>query len=252
MACALAFMVIGWIIDRLEWPPALRRAPPRPVDPRPPRDVLPMLGITIVLMAGVLVTKLVLGSSLLVAVMTAVPLMALVWIGLQYRRGGTRLVVPAMARRVRRHVMGHLAQARPEAMVMISAAFMGVTLAALLDVGDAIRWLAAQGAPPSVLAIAVFAAIVLAAQLSISPIVAATVMGLAVAHLDPPVMSAMALALALQLGWSLAAVTSPYSGGMLLLARVVDQKPLMIQLWNLKYAAVCSLLVALGFVIWLR
>ncbi len=64
-------------------------------------------------------------------------------------------------------------------------------------------------------------------------------------------MPPLALALALQMGWSLAAVTSPYSGGMLLLARVVGERPLMIQLWNLKYAAVCSALVALGFFLWL-
>lgn len=250
-AGAIAFMAIGWVIDRLDWPPALRRAPPRLAPPPPARDVLPMLGITVILVAGVLATKLVLGSSLLIAVMTAVPLMALVWIGLQYRRGGVRLMAAAVGRRLRRHVMGHLAQARPEAVVMLSAAFMGVALAALLDVGEAMKWLAAQGASPAWLAITVFAAIVLAAQLSISPIVAATIMGLAVAHLDPPVLPPLALALALQMGWSLAAVTSPYSGGMLLLARVVGERPLMIQLWNLKYAAVCSALVALGFFLWL-
>ena len=250
-ACAFAFLAIGWVIDRLDWPPALRRAPPRTVPPPPARDVLPMLGITVILVVGVLATKLVLGSTILIAVMTAVPLMALVWIGLQYRRGGARLMAAAVGRRLRRHAMGHMAQARPEAMVMISAAFMGVALATLIDVGGAMTWLAAQGASPAWLAIAVFAAIVLAAQLSISPIVGATIMGLAVANLDPPVLPPLALALALQTGWSLAAVTSPYSGGMLLLARVVGERPLSIQLWNLKYAAVCSALVALGFFIWL-
>lgn len=251
LALAIAWMAIGWILDRIEWPPTARLATlPRP-DPVSARALAPMLAITALLLLAVIAAKLVIHSSLLVAVMSTIPFAAVLWIALQYRRLGAMLAAAATLRRMRRHLLGHLPQVRPEIVVLAIAAFLGVVLGALVGRLGLSPWLASLGLPPAVIAIAAFALIVGFAQVGVTPLVAATLVGSTVMQMTPPPVPALALALAIQAGWALSSCSSPFTGGVLLLARLIGKRSFIFQRWNLFFTAACSALTVIIFIVWL-
>lgn len=210
-----------------------------------------MLGITTLLIIGVIVVKLVLGISLLYAVMTAVPFMALIWIAAQYARFGMRFIATASVRRLRQHALVLLPQARPEAIVLAGAGYIGVALAALVDAGGLSALLSTLTLPPAVLAFGAFLLILLPAQIGVTPLVTATIVGSTIAQMNPVPLPPLALVLAMQAGWSLSSSTSPYTGGPLMLARLMGKKPAVIQQWNARYAAACALIIAITLGVWL-
>jgi hypothetical protein len=67
-----------------------------------------------------------------------------------------------------------------------------------------------------------------------SAIAGGAVLGMSASPLAP-----VALVLTLQVGWTLSAVLSAYSGGTMLLARIAEVSPTVTRRWNLPWAAVC-------------
>jgi hypothetical protein len=248
---AFAWMTLGWIIDRLQWPPSARRAALPPPAYVSPLETLPMLGITILLLLSVIVAKMAFGSSLLLAVLATVPVVAVVWLALQHRRFGGRAAIAVTWRRLRRHAVTLLPQTRPESVVLAAAAFMGVGVSELVEAGGVSAWLTRADLPPAVIAIAAFALILCLSQVAITPLVTATIVGTTIAQMTPMPIPPLALAIAIQGGWGLASVTSPYTGGMLTLARIVDKPPIVLQRWNYVYGLVCSAVLAVIYVVWL-
>ncbi len=250
LGLALAWMTIGWIIDRLQWPPSARRALPTPAYVSP-LETLPMAGITILLLLSVVAAKITFGSSLLVAVLATVPVVAVIWLALQHRRFGLRAAVAVTWRRLRRHAATLLPQSRPESVVLAAAAFMGVGISELVAVGGVGAWLSRLDLPPALIAIFAFALILGLSQVAITPLVTATIVGTTAAQMTPMPIPPLALAIAIQGGWGLASVTSPYTGGMLTLARLFGKKPIVLQRWNTVYGLACSAVMALIYVVWL-
>jgi hypothetical protein len=244
-------MALGWVVDRLQWPPSARRAALPPPPYVSPLETLPMLGITVLLLLSVIVAKVVYGSSLLVATLATVPFVAVIWLFLQYRRFGARTAAAVTARRLKRHVLYLLPQTRPECVVLAAAAFVGVGLSAIVQAGGASVWLSGLGLPPAAIAIAVFLLIIGLAQVAVTPLVIATIVGTTVSHMTPMPIPPLALALAIQAGWSLASAASPYTGGMLTLARVVDKRPADLLRWNLVWGIGCGVLIAAVYLVWL-
>ena len=248
---ALTWMTLGWIIDRLQWPPSARRAALPPPAYVSPLETLPMLGITILLLLSVIAAKIAFGSSLLVAVLATVPFVAVVWLALQHRRFGAAAALAVTWRRLRRHAVTMLPQTRPESVVLAAAAFMGVGISELVQAGGVSAWLSRTDLPPALIAILAFFLILGLAQLAITPLVTATIVGTTIAQMAPMPIPPLALALAIQGGWGLASVTSPYTGGMLTLARLFDKPPSALQRWNYVYGLFCSAVLVLAFAIWL-
>ena len=155
-------------------------------------------------------------------------------------------------RRLRRHAVTMLPQTRPETVVLAAAAFVGVGISELVQAGGVSAWLSRIDLPPALIAIAAFLLILGLAQVAITPLVTATIVGTTIAQMAPMPIPPLALALAIQGGWGLASVTSPYTGGMLTLARQFDKPPSTLQRWNYVYGAVCSAVIVLLFTAWLR
>jgi hypothetical protein len=248
---AATWLVLGWIIDRLQWPPSARRAALPPPAYVSPLETLPMLGITALLLLSVILAKVAFGSSLLVAVLATVPFVAVVWLVLQYRRFGAGRAIAVTGRRLRRHILDLMPQTRPESVVLAAAAFMGVGFSALVEAGGISAWLSQLGLHPALIAILAFLLILALAQIAITPLVTATIVGTTIMQMTPMPVPPLALALALQGGWVLASMTSPYTGGMLTLARVIGKKPIVLQRWNAIYGLACSVTLALIYGIWL-
>lgn len=248
---ATAWMTLGWIVDRLQWPPSARRAALPPPPYVSPLEALPMLGITALLLLSVIVAKVVYGCSLLVATLATVPFVAAIWLFMQYRRFGTRTALAITGRRLKRHVLYLLPQTRPECVVLAAAAFIGVGLSAIVQSGGASVWLSGLDLPPAAIAIAVFLLIIGLAQVAVTPLVIATIVGTTVSHMTPMPIPPLALAIAIQGGWSLASAASPYTGGMLTLARVVEKRPADLMLWNLVWGIGCAVLIGAIYLVWL-
>ena len=248
---ALIWLALGWVVDRLQWPPSARAAALPPPARISPLEVLPMLGITVLLLSSVIAAKLVYGSSLLVATLATVPFVAIIWLFMQHRRFGPRAAGAVTVRRLKRQVLYLLPQTRPECVVLAAAAFVGVGLSALVQAGGASVWLSQLGLPPALIAFGVFLVIIGAAQVAITPLVIATIVGTTVSHMAPMTVPPLALALAIQAGWSLASAASPYTGGMLTLARVVDKRPSDLLRWNAVWGLACAAVVAAVYLVWL-
>jgi hypothetical protein len=248
---ALVWITLGWILDRLQWPPSARGAAlPRPAYVSP-LETLPMIGITALLLASVVLAKVAFDCSLLVAVLATVPFVAVAWLALQHRRFGGRSAVAITLRRLRRHVLDLMPQTRTESVVLAAAAFIGVGFSALIEAGGVGAWLSRLDLPPALIAILAFLLILGPAQVAITPLVSATIVGTTIAQMTPMPIPPLALAMAIQGGWALSSVTSPYTGGMLTLARLFDKKPAVLQRWNAVYGLAASIVFALIYVVWL-
>jgi hypothetical protein len=248
---SLIWLTLGWVIDRLQWPPSARAAALPPPAYVSPLEALPMLGITALLLLSVIVAKVVYGSSLLVATLATVPFIAIIWLLLQHRRFGARAASAVTTRRLKRHVISLLPQTRPECVVLAAAAFIGVSLSALVQAGGASVWLSQLHLPPAVIAFGVFLVIIGGAQIAITPLVIATIVGTTVSHMEPTPIPPMALALSIQAAWSLASAASPYTGGMLTLARVIDKSTSELMRWNAVWGCACAAVIAVIYLVWL-
>lgn len=251
LGLSLTWLALGWVIDRLQWPPSARAAALPAPTRISPLETLPMLGIIVLLLLSVLTAKIVYGSSLLVATLATVPFVAVVWILLQHRRFGWRAAGAVTTRRLKRHVLYLLPQTRPESVVLAAAAFVGVGLSALFQAGGVSAWLSQLALPPALIAFGAFLVIIGGAQVAVTPLVIATIVGSTVSHMTPMPIPALALALAIQAGWSLASAASPYTGGMLTLSRVVGKRPMDLLRWNAVWGFACAGVVAAIYLVWL-
>lgn len=251
LALSFAWLIIGWIVDRLEWPPSARSSALPPPPRVSPRELLPMLGITAVLLLGVIAAKLVVDSSLLVAVMSTVPFMAIAWIFLQYRRFGIRTAAAVTRRRLVRHARDLLPQTRTESVVLAAAAYIGVAIGALINGGGVSAVIAAFHVPASVIAATAFLVIFFCAQIGVTPLITSTIVGTTITQMNPDPLPPLALAVAIQAGWALSSCCSPFTGGTLTLARMIGKSGFIFQRWNANFAAACAVLLILTFVIWL-
>jgi hypothetical protein len=243
-ALSLAFLATGWAVDRIKWPPSRRRSIPQP-GPRPPaRHALPMLGIIVGLVAVVLGAKAALGLGMVEAIAWFAGLFAALWLVAQNLRLGPAAAVAGAARRLRRHAARHVTETRGEQIVMGAAAFLGVTLAALLTDMGASRWLDALSPPGAPLALAIVLFVIVGAQFGVVAFVTSAVAGGAVMGMATLPMTPFDLVIALQVGWALSSTLSAWSGGTMLLARILGRDPSVFRAWNLPWAAACFALYA--------
>jgi len=242
MALAALFLAVAWIVDRVRWPPAKRRAPPR-LGPVPPASVaLPMLGIVAGLVASVLAAKAATGIGTVEAIAWIASVFALAWLGVQYARRWPQVALPAFAARLRRHVRRYVPDARGEQIVLGAASSLGVTLSVLLKSLGVSDLLDAAALPAPALALAVVVFVILGSQLGVVPLVTSAVAGAAVLGMQASPLGALGLVLAIQVGWALSSTLSAYSGGSMILARIIGRNPGVFRTWNLPWVAACLLL----------
>jgi hypothetical protein len=238
-ALAALFVAIGWAVDRVRWPPAKRRAPPR-TEPAPPaRHAAPMLAIVAGLVASVLALKALSGIGMVEAIAWVAALFALCWLWLQYARLGAGRATAAWAARLGRHVGAYVPDMRGEQVVLGAASALGVTLAVLLKSFGVSALLDSLALPGPVLALGIALFIIVGSQFGIVALITSAVAGAAVLGMQASPLSALGLVLAIQVGWALSATLSPYSGGSMILGRILGRNPAIFARWNLPWAAAC-------------
>lgn len=238
-AMAALFIAIGWAVDRVRWPPSKRRAPPR-TEPIPPaRQAAPMLFIIAGLVASVLTLKAVSGMGMVEAIAWVAALFALCWLWLQYAKLGFARATSIWGLRLRRHVAAYVPDMRGEQVVLGASSALGVTLAVLLKSLGVSALLDALALPGPVLALAIALFIIVGSQFGIVALITSAIAGGAVLGMQDSPLSALGLVLAIQVGWALSATLSPYSGGSMILGRILGRNPTIFARWNLPWAVVC-------------
>ncbi|MFM7345802.1 MAG: hypothetical protein ACKO1J_10605 [Tagaea sp.] len=245
LAFTVVFLAMAWAIDRLKWPPNRRLSPAIPRASPPARQALPMGGLILALVALTLGLKSLFAYPMLEAIATVAFAFALPWLYVQYRRR-TANAGAATLRRVRAHLRRRLPEARPEAIVLAAASFLGVTLGALARQAGLSDLLDALAPPAWLLAIGVAAFVIGGSQLGIVALVTSGIAGGAVLGMANSPLAPLGLALSLQIGWTISSVLSAYSGGTMLLSRIVGVSPSVFRRWNLPWAASCFALFALA------
>jgi uncharacterized membrane protein len=244
LGIAALFLAVGWAVDRIKWPPSRRRSVARTDPPPPASDVLPMAGIIVGLVASVLGAKALFRLGMIESIAWFAGLFAMGWLYVQYARAGASTAFDATFRRMRAHLHAHVPEARGEQIVLGAASFLGVTLAALLQDLGASALLDLWRPSGLVLAMAIVLFVIVGSQFGVVAMVTSAIAGGAVLGMKEMPMTPLQLVMSLQVGWALSATLSAYSGGTMLMARIIERDPSVFRTWNLPWACVCFALFA--------
>jgi len=243
---ALLLAGIGWILDSI-FKPRLATPPPRSKPDGPWLTRLrPLLVLLAVLLAAVGVVHLLTGMRVFGAVMTVVPVIAMVWVAFQPGSGSG---IGRVGRRTGDFILRDLPGQSPEFVLLIMAAFIGALggeLAAPLVAGGALD-LARVPAP--VLLTALFWVIVLTGQLGMNPLLSVAL--LAPLLPAPPELGVAPAVVVVTLtgGWALSGATSPVTASTLLVGAFGRVGARRVGLgWNGLYGLVCGMALSLWIV----
>ncbi|MBL8654771.1 MAG: hypothetical protein JNJ97_11230 [Alphaproteobacteria bacterium] len=232
------FFALAWLLDRIKFPPGRSLAPPRTQAPPPVTMALPMAGLILGLVVLVLSVKAYLHFGMIDAITNVAALFGLGWLYAGYH-GRTPRPFAAAIQHLRRHAVEVVPEMRPETIVLASASFLGVALAFLTRQWGLSGLLDALHAPGWALSVAIVLFVVAGGQFGIVAMVTTAIAGGAVLGMAAPPLTPVALVMTLQVGWTLSAVLSAYSGGTMLLARIAEVSPAVTRRWNLPWAMLC-------------
>ncbi|WP_142849902.1 hypothetical protein [Telmatospirillum sp. J64-1] len=249
-AFALVFLALGWLFDRLTMP-----APP-------PGSVassahgwsaaLPLLGIVAGIIAAAILVEILLETSLVLGVMVAVPLFGCGWIFVQTPALGLIERAARTGRRVRHFLLADLSRSQVEVLIVSSAGFMGVVLAALLPLAELRELVSESAASPYLILAGLFVTVLLLGQAGFNPIVSVTVLSALFPIPEALGLHPLALAMALLTSWALAAGSSYAIAAVLILARLTGKNASTIgRDWNGPFTVMAGILL-LGLVLGLQ
>ncbi|TYC52507.1 hypothetical protein FMN50_17320 [Rhodobacterales bacterium] len=234
----------GWVLDTI-FKPRLTR--PRTAPPNVPegtiKSLAPLLILLVIMGCLVFGLHLVLDIRVPGVVVVVVPLISIIWIGLQARETGP---AQAMAGRSRDFATIGLPALQSQIVLLTMAGFIGIVGSSL--VAPAVAWagIDLHLLPPAVLLISVIWVIPVAGQLGMNPLLATSLL----APLLPPAadmgLEPTALLLATTGGWTLSGISSPFTATSVLTGSYGGVTPLHVSLrWNGLYLVIAGTLVTL-------
>ena len=237
---ALAFLLLGWGLDRRSYP---RRAGGVPVDAPPLHRLMPLTLLVIAVPAIAYVISAVLGTSILVSLLLVLPLMSCGWVYLQERGR------PGAAARTGHEIIGHVLPALPamrtEATLFGASAFLGLMIADVVDtdlLGQAISGFGLSGGAVLALTAWMIAALSL---VGINQIVTVTIAAGTLPHLTGLNLSPVIVGMMLVSVWTVAVNLTPYGTAIRLTGRMVDVPPeVLAHKWNTQFSLVALILLS--------
>lgn len=237
MVSALIMLVIGWGLDAIY--KTQRPAKAHPVETeRWLLQLWPLLVLLGLVLAGVAILHAVTGVEVIGAVMSLVPIIAVLWIALQQPPAGVTRRANVRHRTVS-FFNRELPLYRGEIVLLSMAGFIGSLGAFLL-----VPLIEAQGIdlttiPPWIIIAALVWIIPLTGQLGMNPILAVSLLLPLLPSPDAMNIPPTALVVAITAGWALSGTTSPYTASVLLTASFGKVSPMMAGLgWNGVYILV--------------
>ncbi|MDO5642049.1 MAG: hypothetical protein Q4G26_06625 [Paracoccus sp. (in: a-proteobacteria)] len=238
---AALLLVGGWALDLVFKPRLSQPPPPRVSQPggwwRHLRPLLILLGAVL---GGTIALHLLTGVEVIGAVMSLVPMVALIWVWLQAR--GQGLAAGAhIGTRVKAFLMAELPAYRGEITLLFMAAFIGSLGSFLMVPLVAARGIDLSVIPAPVILIALIWVIVLAGQLGMNPILAVSLMIPLLPAPEAMGLSPAVVVTAITAGWALSGASSPFTASVLLLGALGEVAPRRAGLiWNGPYVLVAG------------
>lgn len=236
---ALMMLVIGWFLDALYKTRGTPQVRPHEAE-RWLVQLRPLLILLLLVMVGVALLHASAGIEVIGAVMSLVPIIAILWIAAQVPPDGvTRRV--NVGRRTMQFITRELPSYRGEIVLLFMAGFIGSLGAFLL-----VPLMQAQGLdlttfPPWVIVAAMVWIIPVTGQIGMNPILAVSLL---VPILPSPEIMGIpptALVVAITAGWALSGTSSPFTASVLLAASLGGVSPLRAGLgWNGVYILVAG------------
>jgi hypothetical protein len=249
---ALLLLLGGWALDTAFKPRLAHPPPPPPRTAETGRwltHLRPLLLLLGVVVTGVVALHLLTGVEVVGAVMSLVPLVAIVWIFLQRLPvGGNALAYTGgrIAQFVTRELPGY----RGEILLLFMAAFIGSLGSFLLVPLMAQAGLDLSAIPPLVILVALIWIIPLTGQLGMNPILSVSLMVPLLPTPEAMGISPTTVVAAITAGWALSGVTSPFTASVLLAGALGKVPPRQAGLaWNGPYAAVMGVVLSLWIVV---
>lgn len=244
LVSALMMLTTGWALDALYKPQV--KPSTRPLETErwlaQLRPLLVLLGLVLV---GVALLHIITGVEVIGAVMSLIPLIAILWIAMQHPPVGlTRST--NVRQRAALFVMRELPSYRGEIVLLFMAGFIGSLGASLLVPLVQAQGLDLTAIPPWVMVAAMVWIIPITGQLGMNPILAVSLL---VPILPSPELMGIpptAMVVAITAGWALSGATSPFTASVMLAASLGGVSPLRAGLgWNGVYTLVAGVVLTL-------
>ncbi|QCI63337.1 hypothetical protein [Phreatobacter stygius] len=250
LALASGFIMLGWIVDRLQFRP--RTALPVEADPGPWTAVGGLGLLILVLTALCVTTAWLTGTSLQLATMLVIPVYTVAWASVQWRDRGLH-GLDAMAGAVR-HIAGAARRsfpaARNETVLFAASGLISAAAPDLIPAGAA-PWLIGQFAGHSGLFLVVLLWLVVGlALIGLTPMVTVALFASALGQAVLPGVDPVRVAVALAGGWALSVGVAPLSNSVLMIAPLIDRSPMEVgPRWNGVYSVIALGLLSLGLAV---
>ncbi|MCL1477109.1 MAG: hypothetical protein MH219_05900 [Marinobacter sp.] len=231
LVSALMMLVIGWGLDALYKPQVKSNTRPLETE-RWVTQLSPLLVLLGLVLVGVALLHIVTGVEVIGAVMSLIPVIAILWIAMQQPPVGlTRSV--NVRQRARLFVTRELPSYRGEIVLLFMAGFIGSLGAFLLVPLVQAQGLDLTTIPPWIIVAAMVWIIPVTGQLGMNPILAVSLL---VPILPSPEIMGIpptAMVVAITAGWALSGATSPFTASVMLAASLGGVSPLRAGLgWN--------------------
>ncbi|MDO5704900.1 MAG: hypothetical protein Q4G49_07470 [Paracoccus sp. (in: a-proteobacteria)] len=245
LVSAALMLTVGWALDAL-FKPRLT-APPPPRAPETGRWLVtlrPLLLLLAVVLSGVAALHMLTGVEVIGAVMSLVPLVAILWTMMQPRPAGFSRI-GWTGSRMMEFATRDIPAYRGEIVLLFMAGFIGSMGAWLLVPLVQTQGFNLSGIPPWLVLTAVVWIIPLTGQLGMNPILAVSLL---VPLLPSPAamgISPVPLIVAITGGWALSGVTSPFTASVLIAASLGGVSPRTAGLgWNGLYTLIMGVILS--------
>jgi len=231
LVSALMMLVIGWGLDALYKPQVKSNTRPLETE-RWVTQLSPLLVLLGLVLVGVALLHTVTGVEVIGAVMSLIPVIAILWIAMQQPPVGLTRSVNVW-QRARLFVTRELPSYRGEIVLLFMAGFIGSLGAFLLVPLVQAQGLDLTTIPPWIIVAAMVWIIPVTGQLGMNPILAVSLL---VPILPSPEIMGIpptAMVVAITAGWALSGATSPFTASVMLAASLGGVSPLRAGLgWN--------------------
>ena len=244
LAFTLISLLIGWLIDRFDPSRTLRAGATHGTSVV---QLLPLVGLVVLMPVGGWALSVVLGISLLRALLLALPLMSLVWIAVQCRDSGLWPRLRGIWRRLTTDILPAMPTMRSEIAIFAGSALLGVFLVPLIDV-QWIGWVIAElGLSGQFVLLIAMWVIVSAAIAGINPLVSVMIMTEILPKLPGLDISQLSVALMAVGAWSVSINVAPMSTVVRITGQVVMRDPMVIgPKWNGLYTLIIAAVLSAG------
>lgn len=245
---AATFLLWGWFIDVLSVPLSLRAsvAPLRSLHRWP--VLLRIFGIVAVIFTAAWAASIVLGTTLLVAMLLVLPFLSFIWTLNCVPRSGFLERFNETTTRFLAHAQIRFPEYRSEASMVATAGALSVLVASLVPADVVAELIRATGLSGYSLLIALVLLVIALGQIAIVPLVSVSILASILPSPQTLDMSPEIIMLAFVGAWALTVQSSVFTGLILLIARLFDARPgTVVYRWNLMYS--CTGVLLLGAIL---